>query len=246
LGTRLYRLLAHRRPSFQTSIWHLTATLARDAGVAGSDLAAVINDGAEPNPELVRRLAPVLGFYTADMFVLAGLPVPAELASAWPTSPWNVGSILQHAVRMNAAQRSQLVDLIRSLPSEPRTEPAPPDGFPDTTGALLVRLAINRNIRPRNAKIVKQVGGGPYVSDSTVWMLGMGRVVLTPLYVTAFAHILGYDPGDLVALVGVGPVVEDAPAHRASAELAALAWTARLLTSDQIGHVLTAARELGA
>ena len=69
MGTRLYRLLSHRRPSFQTSIWHLTATLARDAGVAGSDLAAVINDGAEPNPELVRRLAPVLGFYTADMFV---------------------------------------------------------------------------------------------------------------------------------------------------------------------------------
>jgi hypothetical protein len=82
------------------------------------------------------------------------------------------------------------------------------------------------------------------VSDSTVWMLGMGKVALTPLYVTAFAHILGYDPGDLVALVGVGPVVEDVPAYRASAELAALAWTARRLTSDQIGHVLKTAREL--
>jgi hypothetical protein len=56
--------------------------------------------------------------------------------------------------------------------------------------------------------------------------------------VTAFAHLLGYDPADLAALVGVGPPVEDAPAHPARTELAALAWTARRLTSDQITHVL--------
>jgi hypothetical protein len=46
---------------------------------------------------------------------------------------------------------------------------------------------------------------GPYVSDSTVAMLGRGKVLITPRYVTAFAHLLGYPPGDMVALTGVGP-----------------------------------------
>jgi hypothetical protein len=69
------------------------ATLARDAGVSGSELNGVIK-GAEPSPEIVRQLGPALGFHTADMFVIAGLPVPLDLASAWPTSPWNVVRLL--------------------------------------------------------------------------------------------------------------------------------------------------------
>src|SRR5688572_5289702 len=96
-GNRLYRLLSYRRPSGHTSIEQLRAELARAADVAGPALAAVINDGAEPHPELVRRLAPVLGIHSADMFVLAGLPVPTDLASAWPTSPWDVRSIIESA-----------------------------------------------------------------------------------------------------------------------------------------------------
>ena len=46
-------------------------------------------------------------------------------------------------------------------------------------------------------------------------MLGPGKVVITPQYVTAFAHLLGYPPGDMVALTGIGPVVEDARVHPA-------------------------------
>ena len=109
---------------------------------------------------------------------------------------------------------------------------------------LLLRLLRNRNIRPRNAQILAEVGGGPYVSDSTVAMLGPGRVVITPRYVTAFAHLLGYAPEDIVALAGVGPAVEHASAHQASAEIAALAWNARRLSDDQLAHVIQAARDM--
>jgi hypothetical protein len=35
--------------------------------------------------------------------------------------------------------------------------------------------------------------------------------------VTAFAYLLGYRPHDMVALAGVGPVIEDVPVHPASA-----------------------------
>ncbi|WFE25456.1 hypothetical protein O7623_18905 [Solwaraspora sp. WMMD791] len=43
----------------------------------------------------------MLRIHTTDLFVIAGLPVPDGLASAWPTSPWNVDSIVRRAVRMD-------------------------------------------------------------------------------------------------------------------------------------------------
>ncbi|MDG6110273.1 hypothetical protein [Dactylosporangium aurantiacum] len=241
---RLWRLLSHRRPTVNSSVEQMRAVLAYEMDVPGAELAAVVKGSAAPSPNLVRKLAPALGIHTADLFVIAGLPVPDDLVSAWPTSPWDVGSILQHAIRMNADQRSQLEALVRSLPVQPRPGPAPTDDYPDTPGALLLRLLRNRNIRPYNAKVLMAVGGGPYVSDSTVAGLGPGRVVITPQYVTAFAHLLGYQPGDVVALTGVGPVVEDAQVHPASVQIAALAWRARRLTSEQLKEVMEAARTI--
>lgn len=150
-GIRLWRLLSHRRPTFGTSIEYMVAALAELADVSRSDLGAVI-DGAEPTLELVARLGPALGFHPADMFVIAGLSVPRDLASAWPTSPLNVGSIIRDALRMGARQLSRLNEVILSLSREPRTEPAPADDYPEGPGSLLVRLARNRNIRPYNVE----------------------------------------------------------------------------------------------
>ncbi|GAB3831829.1 hypothetical protein GCM10027610_022820 [Dactylosporangium cerinum] len=194
-----------------------------------------------PSPALVRKLAPALDIHAADLFVIAGLPVPDDLASAWPTAPWDVGSILRHAISMNAGQCRQLETLVRSLPEQPRSGPAPTDDYLDTPGALLLRLLRNRNIRPGNADILAAVGDGPYVPSFTVAELGHGRVVITPQYVTAFAHMLGYQPSDVVALTGVGPVVEDARVHPASKEIAALAWQARRLSNEQLSEVMAAA-----
>ncbi|MEU8002262.1 hypothetical protein AB0B66_13960 [Catellatospora sp. NPDC049111] len=235
-GVRLWRLLSARRPDALKTIEAMTADLARAAAVPDADLAAILK-GAAPSPDLLHRLVPALNIHVADLFVIAGLPVPPELASAWPTSPWNVGTILRYAMALSPERRSRLDEAIRSLPAEPRTETAPDDGFPDQPGALLIRLLRNRNIRP-NARLLAEVGDGPYVADSTVAMLGPGRVVVTPRYVTAFAHLLGYAPADLVALTGVGPVHEQATAHPASAELAALAWNARRLTSAQLSNLV--------
>ena len=61
---------------------------------------------------------------------------------------------------------------------------------------------------------------------------------------TAFAHLLGYSPSDMVALTGVGPVVKDARVHPASTEIAALAWQARRLSSEQLTEVTAAAHAM--
>ncbi|MFI6820139.1 hypothetical protein ACIBJE_04200 [Micromonospora sp. NPDC050187] len=106
------------------------------------------------------------------------------------------------------------------------------------------RLLRNRNIRPHNARILKAIGDGPYVSDSTIFGLGPGRVVITPQYVTAFAHLLGYPPSEMVALTGIGPVVKDARVHPASTEMAALAWRSRRLNSEQLSTVIAAAQSI--
>lgn len=238
-GVRLSRLLSARRPTFDWTGEYTRAKLARDAGVDSFELRTVFN-GAEPSPEILGKLGPVLGIRAADMFAIAGLPVPPHLASAWPTRPWNVGSILGWALRMDRDQLGRLDELVRSLPVLPHTDAAPPDDYPEGPGALLLRLLRNRNIRPYNPVILRAVGGGPWVSASTMAMLGPGEVVITPQYVTAFAHLLGYTPEDMVALAGVGPVLEDQPVHPASAELAALAWNARRLSSDQLVQVIEA------
>ena len=157
---------------------------------------------------------------------------------------WDVSSIVDYASRMGPEHISRLDELVQSLPVKPHTEPTPTDDYPEVPGALLLRLLTNRNIRPSKAKILFEVGGGPVVLDTTVAMLGPGKVVITPQYVTAFAHLLGYSPEDMVALAGVGPAVEDARVHPASTEIAALAWNARRLSSDQIAYVVDAARQM--
>jgi hypothetical protein len=49
-------------------------------------------EGVAATPDMVRQLGPPLGIHAADMFVIAGLPMPHDLASAWPTSPQDVGT----------------------------------------------------------------------------------------------------------------------------------------------------------
>jgi hypothetical protein len=241
-GARLYRLLAHRPTSYPDFELALDRTAAQ-VEVPRSELDAVL-DGAEPSSPLVRRLAPELGLHTADLFVIAGLAVPLDLAPAHTTVSRDVGKIVRSATRMDADQRGRWEEVVRSLPVRLPAALGPTDDLPESPGALLIRLLGNRNIRPHNGRIVRDVGGGPYVSDSTIWSLGAGRVPITPRYVTAFAHLLGYPPDVMVAVTGVGPVISDLPVHPASGDLAALAWRARRLDEEQILQVFTAADEL--
>ncbi|GIJ46051.1 hypothetical protein Val02_29370 [Virgisporangium aliadipatigenens] len=106
---------------------------------------------------------------------------------------------------------------------------------------MLLRLLANRNIKPGCPDVLMAIGDGPYVAASTIYHLGTGRTVLTRQYVTAFAYVLGIPPGDLAAIVGVGPPDERARAHPDHAALARLAWDARWLDNTQLSQVMKAA-----
>ncbi|SBT42075.1 hypothetical protein [Micromonospora auratinigra] len=230
-GTALARLLAHR--------WAEAAT---GAGARRSELDAVLAGGAA-GPSLLRRLAPPLGLHTADLFVVAGLDVPQDLAAAGDTGPWHVGTVLEEAARLTPRSLRRLREFVRSLPGHPPAWPpvAPRHSYPPGPGEMLLRLLRNRNIGPYSPKVLYLIGDGPVVSHSTMAMLGPGRTRLTPRYVTAFATVLGIPEDDLAAVAGV-PAATAPRRHRDHVELARLAWDARRLDSEQLSEVLDVAR----
>ncbi|MFG2059630.1 XRE family transcriptional regulator [Micromonospora sp. NPDC048930] len=235
-GVLLGRLLAHRRAG--------PATVARAAGVSASELDAVLA-GGHASALLLRRLAPALGLHTADLFVIAGHDVPADLAPARGTRPWHVGHVMQSAMRLFGKRFDRLHEFIRSLPALLPAEPLPPPTrSPAGPGALVMGLLANRNIRPHIAQLLYFVGDGPYVSDSTIYRVVHGDSALTARYVTAFAAVLGFPAGDLAALTGVGPPVDTARLYPRRAELAAVAWDARRLNSEQLSQVQQLAFDL--
>lgn len=229
-GVLLGRLLSCR----QTDV----ASLAVAAGVSAGDLDAVMAD-QQASPVLLRRLAPALGLHAADLFAIAGLELPDDLAPA-RTTPWNVGELTLRALELAPEPQAQLHDFVRSQPARP---PAPRQ-YPPGPGNLLRRLMDNRNVRLHNAQLLYYLGGGPYVSNSTIYLVIHDRSKLTPQYVTAFAHLLGITTLDLATLTDVGPPVENAWLHPHRVELAQLAWDARRLDNDQLSQAMSLAHDL--
>jgi hypothetical protein len=216
-------------------------SLARRAEVAETAVTSVLG-GGEPEPPLLRRLAPALGLHRSDLFIIAGRPVPDDLTLQDPAAAIVLDSLawsltyLPHAV-------PQLRQLVRSLPQQPRPPGPPPpprshQHYPDGAGALILRLLHNRNLDwLSSARYLYGLGRGDLLSASTIGMIGHGRKVLTPELLAGFAAFLDISPRDLGALTGVDVGSTGRPAHPHAAEAAALIWDARRLTADQLRQV---------
>ncbi|MBU2670148.1 hypothetical protein KOI35_42270 [Actinoplanes bogorensis] len=214
------------------------------AGALRPELEEVLEGGALTD-SLARRLAPSLGWRTADLFVIAGLDLPRDLVAATGTGPWDVGSVLEKAAKLAPQSLRRLHGFVQSLPERP---PAWPPVLPRRTdplgpGETMLRLLRNRNIRPYSPKVLYLIGNGPVVSYSTMAMLGPGRTKLTPQFVTAFATVLGIPDDELAAVAGVAAAVGP-KLLRNHAQLAQLAWDARRLDDDQLSEAFELATEL--
>lgn len=192
--------------------------------IAGSDITA---------PEALRRLAPELGWHAADLFVLVRCELPADL---WPTDPKaDPGRIAWDYAALPPA-RSILLAAARAMPQQPVVGPMPPPRRPfpeDKPGGIIGRLLYHRNFSITSAAPLLLFSGGPYLSASTVNMIGLGGKALDPQLVTGFARLLGIPVGDLGALCGI-EMTEDLPAPDYADGLAALMWEGRRLTCEQI------------
>ncbi|WP_328762064.1 MULTISPECIES: hypothetical protein [unclassified Streptomyces] len=237
-GAMLAWLLDHRELGVQE--------LAAHTELNADEVRAVLA-GDGPGEELLRRLAPALGFHAVDLFILAGLAVPDDMAPLDAAAAMWVKNTVTDAVRLPAAERRELLQQIRSMPQEERRSsfaPNPLMPLAGGPGAWVIRMLQYRNLNWSGmAKALAFVTPTPtYLSAATYGVIGSGRKELTPRLVTDFAALLGIDARDLAALTGV--ILREVPPPPASEvmDTAALLWEARRLSAEQARHVCELAR----
>jgi hypothetical protein len=213
--------------------------LADRAEVPLAEVRAVLA-GAEPGEELLRRLAPALGFREVDLFVLAGRAVPEDLAPLDAEAARWTARLVSEAARLPGGQRRELLQVVRSFPQKDRTAvfaprfPSPADGGP---GGRLVRMLQYRNLGWMGMARTLALVTPTYLSASAYGLIGSGRAELTPRLVTDFAAVLGINATELAALSGVS-LPEPPPSPLPEAEdVAALLWEARRLSATQAQQV---------
>jgi hypothetical protein len=238
-GVLLTRLLNRR----QTDI----AWLASACGIPEGELRAV-TDGASPSPSQLEVLAATLGFHTADLYVIAGLPVPEPFQPCEPATGHQLRPLIEITMALPADQRTHVRETADQLPQLPHIHPADPPrtyykndgGF----GAMLVTLlCANRNLHsPSAAARILGDLGGVYLAASTINSIGGGRVPLKPIWLVGFATTLGVPAADLAAItdidisdLDISAVVP--PDDPLAAEMAELLWTSRRLSVSQVEHV---------
>ncbi|WP_460117969.1 hypothetical protein [Streptomyces phaeofaciens] len=236
-GVMLARLLDHRELSARE--------LGVRAGVTANEVLAVLA-GEAPGEELLRRIAPAVGFHAVDLFVLAGLAVPDDMAPLDAAAERWAPYIVMDALHLLVAERRELLRLMCSLPQEERRSVfaakrlAPLAG----PGGRVIRMLQYRNLgRTGMAKLLAVVTP-TYLSAATYGVIGDGRKELTPRLVTDFAALLGTDARELAALTGVRLREVPPPPAPEAVDAAALLWEARRLSAAQAQHVRELARSL--
>jgi hypothetical protein len=221
--------------------------LARRSGVPEPELQSVL-DGVVPSPSLLRRLGPALGLHAGDVFVIAGVTVPDDLAPLDAEARRWVPHVVRHAVELPPEKRSELSHLVRSLPQREFVQPSsfPPlyDAPPGPPGAPLIRMLRYRNLEWMGMARIFFFLTGRYWSASTYGMVGAGRIELTSDLVADFGTVWGIPADDLAALTGIALPEEPHAPEPAAADMADLIWGLRRLTADQVRHTSEAAASM--
>ncbi|MGW2398113.1 hypothetical protein ACWCYY_16355 [Kitasatospora sp. NPDC001664] len=240
-GVLLARLLERR------SLDALEISATED--VSAEDLRAAL-DGRPPAESLVRSLGPVLGLHAADLFVMAGQPVPNDLTPVTRNPRWSVSRVLYNTMTMPTENRSVLLDAIRAQPVVSREGRGgvdrPSHRYEPGFGAVLLELTHSRNLTwPCTAKALHAVTGGQvYLAASTIGGVGRGTVEVSPELLVGFAGVLGIPARDLAALGGVRLPEGLPPLHPRAADVAAVIWEGRRLTTAQLDDVLATSQRL--
>ncbi|WP_245938882.1 hypothetical protein [Actinacidiphila glaucinigra] len=217
----LHRLAAHRQRS----------------GSSAVDLSE------PPTPPALRRLAPELGLHTADLFVIAGVDVPGDLAPVDPSAGRHNPRLVRAVLVLPPRQRTVLRRYAAALPQQERPAPAPGppahERYPDGPGALLMRLVRNRNLGWTATAMTFLLLTGRYWSAATYGRVARGTVPLTAELLADFCAVLDVPADDLAAVTGVAlPGPDTSPtANAGTAGVAELIWDVRRLTESRLRAV---------
>lgn len=238
-GVLLARLLDYRKLNVDD--------LSVLSGIPLSELRPVLG-GALPDSSLFERLAPALGLHTADLIVMAGAPVPGELAPQERRAGGLVPALAGYALKLPPQSRRRLLAFTRSLPQHNRAAPVPAqktyEQYPPSFGALLLRMLGNRNLDWGSTAQLLYLLRGLVLSGSTVGMVGHGRKEVDASLLAGFAAVLGIPVGELAALGGIDLPGGIFPLDPAVGDVAELIWQTRRLTADQVEQARSEARSL--
>jgi hypothetical protein len=221
------------------------------SGLSGvpEDKVQALLDGAGPDPSLLPALARALGLHSADLFVIAWVPVPDELRPFDRSAGGLIQGLANEATRLSAQSLTELRAFTRSLPQLSRT--SPPQWGPDwlryerSFGAMIVAMLANRNLFSWAGAAQALARLTPlYWSPATVGMVGRGRKILTPDELACFAQLLDIPLGDLTAIGDVWLPPEKLSQDGAGSEMARLLWDVRHLTADQLHKVTALAKSM--
>ena len=198
-------------------------------------------DGAAPGRPLLQWLATALGMHVPDLYVIAGMEVPPELAPLDATAGPRTARLVWQAGQLPREGVSELLELARSLPQQDRAEPFPPprgyERYPPGFGGMLARMLATRNLNwESSVRVLIAVSlGRVYWSAATVGLVGRGRKEVTPALAAVFAAALGMAAGDLAAIGCMRlPADPEIPLNPSAYAMAELTWEARRLTAGQV------------
>ncbi|WP_103888734.1 hypothetical protein [Actinacidiphila yanglinensis] len=134
-----------------------------------SELEAVLRGGS-PGSDLLRVLAPVLGWHAADVFALADVSLPDGLRSAGRSRGSGVPTLVRSFIALGPEQQAEVLQFVASMPAEGPTAPVrtPPHMvYPSGPGGILMRLIWNRGLAWSAIAQTLAVSTGRYWSAAT-------------------------------------------------------------------------------
>ncbi|MFD4636690.1 hypothetical protein ACFWN2_05205 [Lentzea sp. NPDC058436] len=171
--------------------------------------------------------------HESDRLVLAGEPVPRELAPLDARAGGAIAALLCAYMPLLPDRRAEVHALVRSLPRLDHLGAELTVVYDSASpGGLVLRLLRNRNM---NLVAVAQsvfavTGGRRYWAASTYGRVGGGQKDLTPDLLADLAALLDLTDDHLEALTGIRPGPRPA-------DVVGLVWDLRRLTRGQIERV---------
>lgn len=207
------------------------ATLLREAGVGAGELRS---------PEALRRVAAVLGWHAADVFALAGAGLPDDLAPVDRAAGSQVHALARSVLALGAEEREAVRRFAASLPDESAgravRQPAAYMAYPPGPGAVLIRMAWNRNLDWMATAMTVGVVTPRNWSAVSYGSVGRATTPVTSELLADFCAVLDVPADDLSAVTGVA--LPTASATRAPTPVAELIWIVRRLSGEQVAMVV--------
>ncbi|ANZ40694.1 hypothetical protein BBK82_36560 [Lentzea guizhouensis] len=172
--------------------------------------------------------------HPSDRLVVAGEPVPDDLAPLDPTAGGDVVALVRTYLRLPPEERAVLRTTLAGLPQLERTVPARVPtahhiyATSQEPGAVVMRMLGNRNLGWTVIAKLLLVVTGRYWAAATCGGVGRGVKELTPDLLADFGTVLDIASADLARLTGV------TPSRRADPGVSSLIWDLRRLSSGQI------------